>query len=104
MRPNYGPEPSRAEAARLSIEYLKPLLKDPDSLKQFDIVSVRQMQYFNGAWESGFRVCFEYNAKNSYGAYSGLSYGGLIARCESPDKCVRYADGGRIETDRCLAR
>ena len=62
--------------------YLKTVLKDPDSLKAFKIISKPQKGFLNyGAFSKGpagkrfgnpmWYVCASYNAKNSYGAYVG---------------------------------
>tara|TARA_R110000824_G_scaffold63944_2_gene167547 strand:- start:2710 stop:3108 length:399 start_codon:yes stop_codon:yes gene_type:complete len=57
--------------------YLKDLLKDPDSMKAFEISEPRLGKYYGGMF-NGFKtvpswyVCYGYNAKNSYGGYAGF--------------------------------
>ena len=56
--------------------YLKSTLKDPDSMKGFEITEPRMGKYYGGMF-NGFKkvpawyVCYTYNAKNSYGGYTG---------------------------------
>ena len=63
--------------------YLDRNLKDPDSLKDFAILTEPRKGFLNyGAFEKGptgknfsnalWYVCIEYRAKNSFGAYTGL--------------------------------
>ena len=101
-----GPEPSRGEAERVVKELLRVTLKDPDSVKTFTLSSVNQTRYYTGLlggnyWEGGWRVCFEYNAKNSYGAYVGLKRTGIVIRCRDADHCEYLSSGGGFESTTC---
>lgn len=56
--------------------HLARTLRDPDSMKAFRLVSgPDEMTATNGAYnyERSWLVCAEYNAKNAYGGYTGLS-------------------------------
>lgn len=106
--PPHGAAPMDAEAERVARAYLARLLKDPDSLKQFRVYTPADRCTFltplaaGGArWESGWAVRFEYNAKNSYGAYTGLQYGGLVLRCSAPDRCWHFHDMPRMQSVGC---
>jgi len=78
---DHGPMPINYEEA-IQI-YLDRNLKDPDSLKDFAILTVPKKGHVNyGAFTKGpsgktfsnamWYVCIEYRAKNSFGAYTGL--------------------------------
>ena len=69
--------PAKPADAEASVRrYLKYTLKDPDSMKGFEISEPRLGKYYGGMF-NGFKkvpswyVCFGYNAKNSYGGYTG---------------------------------
>lgn len=51
--------------------YLARSLKDPDSIKQYRISQAVHCKGTDGSNESC--MCVEYNAKNSYGAYGGVT-------------------------------
>lgn len=75
--PIYIDEPSGAKptnAEKQIREYLRQSLRDPDSLKQFKVSEpynskCNSMGHYLNRWV----VPFEYNAKNGYGGYTGLS-------------------------------
>lgn len=71
------------QAKQKVLEHLYRSLKDPDSLKQFKVRSVERMTW-SRSWDSDYEqawlVCYEYNAKNSYGGYVGLKADGLPLR------------------------
>lgn len=95
-KPDPGPAPSAAEAERVGVAAVKPYLKDPDSIKDIEVrVSKTGWVDNAGKWDSGWQVCFAYNAKNSYGAYAGRTVKQLILRCTAPDRCWDYSNGGR---------
>lgn len=81
-----GPSPSQQQAEEAAIFYIKAFLKDPDSMKQFEIfrgptvVTWYRGYIKGGGYDQGWLVCFRYNAKNSYGAYAGLSADGIVLR------------------------
>jgi hypothetical protein len=85
LRNDSGPEPAAAEVDARVRSYLARSLKDPDSLKQFKLLRTYRSVWSRG-WarggdaEAGWVACYEYNAKNSYGAYTGLKTEGLIFR------------------------
>lgn len=61
---------------KLVLDYLDQNLKDPDSLKRLKINSpvagkTRAGLVYGGKFY-GYRSCVSYNAKNSYGGYTGL--------------------------------
>jgi hypothetical protein len=78
-----GPKPSLEKLEGMVLDYLQKSLKDPDSLKQFRVVSGPTLAtWYTGVLagnytNSGWLVCFEYNAKNSYGGYVGVKREGL---------------------------
>lgn len=56
-------------------QYLRGSLKDYDSMKSFRVIfgpDAMTATTFNNNFDEAWLVCVEYNAKNSYGAYSGL--------------------------------
>lgn len=81
-----GPQPSEAQAATAVMDYLRTTLKDPDSIKQFRIRSGPEtITWYRGLINGGgneqaWLICFEYNAKNSYGGYVGLKTDGVALR------------------------
>lgn len=81
-----GTAPTEDQSKKAVLDYLTSTLKDPDSLKQFRIVGQPMyMTWFRGLIngggnESAWLVCFEYNAKNSYGGYVGVKTEGLAIR------------------------
>lgn len=68
-----GAAPANPEAA-IKV-YLRRALKDPDSLKDFAILSkdIRMCNLPDGRMTYAWMVNTEYNAKNSYGGYVGLA-------------------------------
>lgn len=81
-----GPAPTKDQAAAAIRSYLNHYLKDPDSVKQFAIRSGPDHATWyrgllnGGGHEAAWLTCFEYNAKNSYGAYVGLKTDGFMMR------------------------
>lgn len=81
-----GPIPSMSEAEAAIKSQLAATLKDPDSLKQFEMLG--DPAYFTwyrgmvrgGRYDAAYLVCFKYNAKNSYGAYTGAKVEGFGLR------------------------
>ena len=74
-----GDPPSFSAADSAIKSYLRENLKDPDSIKDFEIMSggYQRVTWFKGGLltggkdVSGWLFCARYNAKNSYGAYVG---------------------------------
>jgi hypothetical protein len=80
-----GPMPSQAAVDRVIKSYLDHSLKDPDSIKQYRFISLHKTRWLRGSLngggsEEGWLACFEYNAKNSYGGYTGVKTQGLVMR------------------------
>lgn len=78
-----GPKPSPEMAAKAVNKYLNQTLKDPESLKQLLIYPSFEMSWFRGllnggGYDAGHVVCFQYNAKNSYGAYAGVKNDAIV--------------------------
>jgi len=81
-----GDAPSAEQGEMVARSYLQQTLKDPDSLKQFRmtggpiLTSWYQGLISGGGTAYGWAVCFEYNAKNSYGGYTGVKGDTLVLR------------------------
>lgn len=81
-----GEAPTAAAAEKAVLDRLRVTLKDPDSMKQFRVTGgpIPFTWYrgllFGGGYDQAWLVCFEYNAKNSYGAYTGLASDGVALR------------------------
>lgn len=71
-----GPKPTQQQAEQAVREFLGTVLKDPDSLKQFELYAGPYLKEHQDTrwspWKVGWLVCFRYNAKNSYGGYVGV--------------------------------
>jgi len=71
------------------VEHLQGALKDPDRLKQFEMLGapVRITWYTGLLVTSEIDACllvyFRYNAKNSYGGYVGVKQDGIALRPSS---------------------
>lgn len=81
-----GPQPTAVQIDGVVQDYLRESLQDPDSVKQFQMVSgptfltwVRPL-ISGGGKDAAWLVCFAYNAKNSYGAYVGVKTDGMAIR------------------------
>ena len=101
-----GPEPDRSQVDVIIHTYLASSLKDPDSLKQYELFALRKTRWmlgalYGGGSEEGWLACFTYNAKNSYGAYAGVKVDGLVFR--SVDGQARIIPGaiGKIMSPTC---
>ncbi len=66
-------EPSAAKIEEVK-EWARSQLKDPDSMKQFEIEKIvkKRVQSDDGQHDI-WGVVYSYNAKNSYGGYAGVS-------------------------------
>ena len=100
---DHGPSPVDYENAIMN--YLDRNLKDPDSLKDFAILTVPRKGFLNyGAFQTGptgknfsnamWYVCIEYRAKNSYGAYAGLQQEALFFYDNRVSRTVEGMRGG----------
>ncbi len=86
-----GPEPTKEQLEPAVKDWIANSLKDPDSPKQFRIINIMKTRwvvpppitYSNASAAEGWLACFEYNAKNSYGAYAGTTIEGLVFRLTS---------------------
>lgn len=83
------PAPSDAEAVAALQAHLARTLKDPDSIKQFRVLTSpawatwRGTGYWANSMDGGWLVCYEVNAKNSYGGYTGLRTEGVVFHVNS---------------------
>lgn len=71
-----GGEPTAQELAEAIHARLKSTLKDYDSMKDFSLVDGPASAYAiygAGGIENLWFACVKYNAKNSYGGYTGLN-------------------------------
>lgn len=68
----YGPAPDAETVIR---GWLGSTLKDPDSIKSFTVSQPVKCANRRASWKPEFGWCvkYEYNAKNSYGGYAGLT-------------------------------
>ena len=65
-----GPTPLAPLDHRTAVSaYVKDVLKDPDSLRDFEIA--QQPKYKLAYMKKRWMVCFFMNAKNSFGGYTG---------------------------------
>jgi hypothetical protein len=100
-----GPSPTVAQAEAEIRNVLGRLLKDPDSVKQFEMDGMpRYVSWYRGlinggGHESAWLWCFSYNAKNSFGAYVGVKRDGIAMRVEG-DRAVAVPLGA-IRTNDC---
>lgn len=84
-----GRQPSADEATQAVLGYLQGVLKDPDSVKQFEVLGPpTRITWYTGLLvsnkiDAGWLVCFRYNAKNSYGGYVGVKQDGVALRTSS---------------------
>lgn len=84
--------PSESDALVALQEHLAQTLKDPGSIKQFRVLTSptwatwRGTGYWVNSMDGGWLVCYELNAKNSYGGYVGLRTQGVVF----------HANGGRL--------
>lgn len=73
-----GVVPTEAEATAALLAHLERTLRDPDSVKQFRVLTPPAWAVWTGTgqWarslDGGWMICYELNAKNSYGGYAGL--------------------------------
>lgn len=82
--PDAGERPSNEQAEKAVKEYLRSTLKDPDSIKNFEMTSEPSKTTWyrgllnGGGHAAGWIVCYKYNAKNSYGGYVGLKNESIV--------------------------
>lgn len=77
---DFGKEPTKETYTKIVKEYLEGVIKDPESLKIYEITPPRPIAYkvtFTDI-EYGWFVCAIINAKNSYGGYVGKRSVGFI--------------------------
>ena len=68
-----GEKPSNEKTIELVKLYIKNTFKDPYTVKDLAIYeAVPGKAYGIGKWPLAWIVCFESNARNSHGAYTGL--------------------------------
>lgn len=79
-----GIAPTDEEALHALKFHLERSLKDPGSVKQFRVLTQPTWAIWRGtgtwinAMDGGWLVCYELNAKNSYGGYTGLKTQGVV--------------------------
>lgn len=85
-----GPKPDLKAALELVHTSLRRTLKDYDSLKDFAVRNddLQPISATNAAFnfEEAWMLCVEYNAKNSFGGYTGLKQHGFPMRLDSSGK------------------
>lgn len=102
-----GPEPTKQQVEPVVRTWIQSRLKDPDSLKQFEIINIMRTRYFLGApiahkgTAEGWLVCFQYNAKNSYGGYVGVKYFGVVVRMRDGAPMAELSQDDAIMAPRC---
>lgn len=85
-----GDKPSAAVAQAVVLGHLREVLRDPDSLKQFEVLSGPSLVTWyrglinGGGSDQGWLICYRYNAKNAYGAYVGAKTDAVVLR-QYPD-------------------
>lgn len=70
-----GPQPTVQQAEAAILKHLRRALLDPDSMKNFRIISGPDLMTGTTAgknYEQAWLVCAEFNSKNAYGGYTGL--------------------------------
>lgn len=81
-----GAEPPLGQAEDAVLAYLRSALKDPGSLQQFRLRSgPEKIRWYRGmlnggGYEEAWLMCFQYNAKNSYGGHVGERVDGVALR------------------------
>jgi hypothetical protein len=96
--------PTLDQSERAVLSYLSRALKDPDSLKQFKItygpMLIRDLVTGRGN-EPAWLVCFEYNAKNIFGAYTGLKTYGVALQRYGNEATVVSSVNGIVVNNQC---
>ena len=99
-----GPKPTSDQAEAVIRAQLARSLRDPDSMKAFKVVSgPDEMTATNagGNFERAWLVCAEYNAKNAYGGYTGLSSHAFPLRQHAGEWVVVSAINWRSMSKQC---
>lgn len=72
-----GARPNKVEVEQLLNSYFKKSLKDPDSIKDFALIGEPRIYSYSDGLGAGNNAvwlqCFRYNAKNTYGGYTGTT-------------------------------
>lgn len=71
-----GAQPSREQAEGAVRAHMRRALRDPDSVKDYAWLSGPDLvtgTNAGGNFEKAWLVCVEYNAKNAYGGYTGIT-------------------------------
>ena len=89
-----GAMPKSAEVRDAIYAELQTKVKDPDSIKQFDIVS--GPTFWADGRIAGWRYCAQFNAKNSFGAYPGVAYLPFLVRTDEERTIVITSRPERI--------
>jgi hypothetical protein len=98
-----GARPNQARVEELVLRDIRSKLKDPDSIKQFEVTAPTYInrppqQWALGFWVNtmprpqviGWYVCAQYNAKNSYGAYAGVERRAYLLRSSASGEPYIY--------------
>jgi hypothetical protein len=81
-----GPKPTQEDANTAIKAHLREVLKDPDSIKDYELKSIVSHTWSDGGktgvvfYNAGWAACASYNAKNSYGGYVGKSLHTYLVR------------------------
>lgn len=70
-----GAQPTPPQALEVTHKHLRRYLNDYDSMKDFSVVrgpEAMSARNLAGNYEEAWLLCVEYNAKNLYGAYTGI--------------------------------
>jgi len=97
--------PTLDQSERAVLSYLSRALKDhPDSLKQFKItygpMPIRDL-VIRGGNEQAWLVCFEYNAENIFGVYTGLRTYGVALQRYGNEATVVSSVSGIVVNNQC---
>jgi len=86
-----GPPPQLDQAVAVAHQTLKRTLKDYDSMKDFAVVGeLAPITATTLGWnfEEAWMLCVEFNAKNSYGGYTGIQERGFPLRAHGGELVV----------------
>ena len=89
-----GPMPTPEQAEGLILRHLARALRDPEGMKSFSVLTQPEVVTGTNAgknYERAWLVCVEYNAKNAYGGYAGLT---------TEEYVMRFAGGDLILVSR----
>lgn len=91
---DYGPRPNDVQG--LIAEFLRPVLKDPQSAQVERVTGPSMVMARNSVLGPGFYgwgICFHVNAKNSYGGYVGFKRYVIVVRDGSVVRSYGHSGG-----------